>query len=246
MSLYPERVGDLRRPTVRLICDTCGATEDFTVGVRRGASDKPRTAMKPGERRKDLASRDMGQLNRKAVVAGWHVSGNKHVCPACSTRASEAEPAEPADMQALEPAVLKPAGLPEVLLPAMRREIRELLSCTYDTEKGCYVGDYSDASVAAELGARPEWVQEERELAYGASGENEQERFAREVLTPKLDVAVAQMDKQVEELLGQLRKNAETWIATLETELRGYAQNRMEQIKAELGATLLGQKEEAK
>lgn len=235
MSLYPERVGDLRRPTVRLICDTCGATEDFTVGVRRGASDKPRTAMKPGERRKDLASLDMGQLNRKAVVAGWHVSGNKHVCPACSTRASEAEPE-----------ALKPAGLPEILLPAMRREIRELLSCTYDTEKGCYVGDYSDASVAAELGARPEWVQEERELAYGASGENEQERFSREVLAPKLDAAVAQMDKQVEELLGQLRKNAETWIATLETELRGYAQNRMEQIKAELGATLLGQKEEAK
>lgn len=239
MSLYPERVGDLRRPTVRLVCDTCGATEDFTVGVRRGASDKPRTAMKPVERRKDLASLDMGQLNRKAVVAGWHVSGNKHVCPACSTRASEAE-AE------AEHEALKPAGLPEILLPAMRREIRELLSCTYDTEKGCYVGDYSDASVAAELGARPEWVQEERELAYGASGENEQERFAREVLAPKLDAAVAEMDKQVEELLGQLRKNAETWIATLETELRGYAQNRMEQIKAELGATLLGQKEEVK
>lgn len=174
MSLFHERVGDIRHPAVRIICDTCGATADFTVGV----ANKDKRKVNPEHKRTDLASLDLSQANRKATAKGWHVVRDKHYCPACVAERRAVAPQPEAE----------PAGLPAPveLTPALRRAIRSLLDDVYDTEAGRYNGDATDALVAEIVGGSAAWVAEERMLGYGSGASNAVQDAIAQQIAPQL------------------------------------------------------------
>lgn len=62
-----------------------------------------------------------------------------------------------------------------------RRKIVDFLDSNYDLDKGCYIGDLTDAAVAERLNLPRAWVSEERERMYGPeanqAGEKLVERY---------------------------------------------------------------------
>jgi hypothetical protein len=87
---------------------------------------------------------------------GWRVAKRgDHTCPTCITKEAEAMAEAPRDPQ-----------------PADNRKIFARLMEVYDEKNGRYCDDFTDHSVAKDLGVPRRWVEAIREANFGPAGKN--------------------------------------------------------------------------
>ena len=150
---------------VRAVCDTCGWGDTIHCPyIRKSAS---------------VTVPDEGAANKKLTSQKWVVTKGKHECPRCAAarRAFSQEKHETSGGDPVPAETTIPAG-DDIRRPsrAQRRLIIMALENAYDDKAGRYRADYTDKSIAEDLGdgIMPGWVAIEREDLFGADGGNEE------------------------------------------------------------------------
>lgn len=153
-------------PKARCTCDDCG----LIVVVAAQTPKKGREV-------------NTGQVVRKLQAAGWSLIKKKLRCPDCERRRRN-----PIRNHQKEGDVAVSETLPgsQVREPSreQKRQIMDMLGASYDTKAGRYIGNETDATVAAALGGGilPGWVAAIREDFFGPDGGNDEIEQVREAL----------------------------------------------------------------
>lgn len=165
MTITPFR-DNKGQPAATVKCDGCGATIEIKVQHERtrGGPDQVH----------------LGNASRKLHAMGWVFTTKRQTCPACQTKAWQADTRK-RDME--EPVSTTPTiPAPAEATREQKREIMLMLQEVYDTEKQRYKGEETDKTVAHALGIeRWGWVSKIREELFGPAGNEAGDKLLAEV-----------------------------------------------------------------
>lgn len=143
-------------PHAFVACDMCGEGADVTCDYTR----KPNGTFEPNE----------GQINKKMTGKGWSIVKGHLFCPDCEANRKVVKMPDPKGKDKGKDAA------PREPTREQRRLILMGLENAYDVSQECYRSDYTDKTLADELGEgiMPGWVAQLRDENYGPAGRNEE------------------------------------------------------------------------
>lgn len=144
------------------VCDDCGRKETVTCDYTRN----PDNSWTPNE----------GQIHDKVCKHGWALVKGTLRCPSCEAK-RKAQMKEKKMAPKTNVAPIRKAD------PKQKRLIILALEDAYDDTEKRYKGDYTDKSLAAEIGSEimPGWVSEIREEFFGPAGNEEADKLRDDI-----------------------------------------------------------------
>jgi hypothetical protein len=169
----------------RIVCARCGATDVARINTQRYSNDR------------DADKRDDRQASRKFKAMGWKIGADpgRHRCPKClESETPAAPPLQKPPARKEKPMGATVTNLPNANAPKEmsiedRRVIFEKLNEVYVDKDAGYADDWTDKTVAKDLGVPPAWVTQVRDQFFGPVASN-----------PKIDEQMAQAATLAEEL----------------------------------------------
>lgn len=184
-----------------------------------GCGEIGQASVKSSRGRTDLTIKD--KLCAQALEREGWCFRRKPTCPSCVAK-RKAPTATVIPIKKEPPAMAQPSPKPRpseqpprTPTPADRKKINAALEGEYDDEKGRYLGDASDKTIAKALGMPHAWVAEVRVLMFGEGAGNEAVEKGREEVEA-LKAELVALEKQAFALAERADKATKALAAALD------------------------------
>lgn len=167
-------------------CDVCGRVETVTCDYARDSAG----AWSP----------KVGQVHQKVTQHGWALVKGKLHCPACEAKRKSQKGVKMAEVKERSQ-----APVPKEPTRKERLRVIQAIMAVWDEDAERYQSDYTDRTVAEEIGVMPGWVKLIREENFGGTGGNAE----IEALQAALSELEEQLATSVEAARALMQREAE-------------------------------------